>query len=154
MGSAASGLLEKATSSTDKRRHSRPCFPLASSLRHGGSRCRTNWLWRRRLARRRKTPFGYRAQECAPVPDPEQAAVVRWIFEKVGKDCWTIRKISEALDDGRRMERRWHPTDPARILAGRTTSAGTRRILDPRLFNRARSSLRSRQKPDWGRAVA
>lgn len=93
-----------------------------------------------------RPPFGYRTQEGALVPDPEQAEIVRWIFERVARDGWTIRRISAALDEQERLDRRWYPTDVARILHREDYKRGTKRIVDPRLWNRAQESLSDRER--------
>ena len=93
-----------------------------------------------------RPPFGFRAEEGTLVPDPEQVEVIRWIFDRVARDGWSIRQVATALAGEEKLGRRWHPTEVARILRRDDYKRGGNRIVDPRLFNRAQVALRSRQK--------
>jgi DNA invertase Pin-like site-specific DNA recombinase len=100
-----------------------------------------------------RPPFGYRAQGKALVPDEEQAAVVRWIFDRVARDGWSTRSIAKQLDQDRALGRRWRSPDVWTILRREEYKKGApaARIVDARLWNRADAVLagrRRRRTPD------
>jgi len=88
--------------------------------------------------------FGYRAERGKLVPDSDEAAVVRWVFEKVADDCWSIRKVARELDRAGTLGRRWDPTTVATILRRADYKRNGARIVDPRIWNRARAVLAER----------
>jgi site-specific DNA recombinase len=100
-----------------------------------------------------RPPFGYRAHGKALVPDEEQAAVVRWIFDRVARDGWSTRSIAKKLDQEGALGRRWRSPDVWTILRREDYKKGppAARIVDPRLWNRADAVLagrRRRRTPD------
>jgi len=115
-----------------------------------------NLAARMNAARRRKAAdggysggrpaIGYRAHGGHLVPDPDEAAVVRWVFERVAKDRWSVRRIARALDEKRTLGRRWGPKTVSRILLREDYKRGRAgaQIVDPKVFNRARGVLVAR----------
>lgn len=100
-----------------------------------------------------RPPFGYRAHRKALVPDEGQAAVVRWIFDRVARDGWSTRSIARKLDQDGALGRRWRPPDVWAILRREEYKKGppAARIVDARLWNRADAVLagrRRRRAPD------
>jgi site-specific DNA recombinase len=100
-----------------------------------------------------RPPFGYRAHGKALVADEEQAAVVRWIFDRVARDGWSTRSIAKKLDQKRTLGRRWRSPDVWTILRREDYKKGSpaARIVDARVWNRADAVLagrRRRRTPD------
>jgi DNA invertase Pin-like site-specific DNA recombinase len=95
-----------------------------------------------------RPPFGYRAHGKALVPDEEQAAVVRWIFDRVARDGWSTRSIARALDEERKLGRRWRAPDVWTILRREDYKKGSPagRIVDARVWNRADAVLAARRR--------
>ncbi len=100
-----------------------------------------------------RPPFGYRAHGKALVPNEEQAAVVRRVFDRVARDGWSTRSIAEELDQERVLGRRWRSPDVWTILRREDYKKGppAARIVDARVWNRADAILagrRRRRAPD------
>jgi DNA invertase Pin-like site-specific DNA recombinase len=95
-----------------------------------------------------RPPFGYRARGKALVPDEEQAAVVRWIFERVARDGWSTRAVAKKLDQEGTLGRRWRPPDVWTILRREDYKKGppATRIVDARVWNRADAVLAGRRR--------
>jgi site-specific DNA recombinase len=95
-----------------------------------------------------RPPFGYRAQDKALIPDEEQAAVVRWIFDRVARDRWSTRSIARHLDEERALGRRWRSPDVWTILRREDYKKGppAARIVDARVWNRADVVLAGRRR--------
>jgi site-specific DNA recombinase len=95
-----------------------------------------------------RPPFGYRAHGKALVPDEEQAAAVRWIFDRVAHDGWSTRSIAKELDEQRAFGRRWRSPDVWTILRREAYKKGppAARIVDARLWNRADAVLSGRRR--------
>ena len=116
-----------------------------------------NLAARMNAARRRKAeqggyaggrpPFGYRAERGQLVPDEAEGDVVRYVFQKVAVDRWSVRKIARRLDETRELERRWDRSTVATILGRERYKLGKpeARVVDPRLYNRAREVLEDRR---------
>jgi DNA invertase Pin-like site-specific DNA recombinase len=100
-----------------------------------------------------RPPLGYRAHGKALVPNEEQAAVVRWIFDRVARDGWSTRSIAAKLDQEGVLGRRWRSPDVWTILRREDYKKGppASRIVDARVWNRADAVLagrRRRRAPD------
>jgi site-specific DNA recombinase len=100
-----------------------------------------------------RPPFGYRAHGKALVPDEEQAAVVRWIFDRVARDGLSTRSVAKTLDQEGALGRRWRSPDVWTILRREDYKKGppAARIVDARVWNRADAVLagrRRRRTPD------
>ena len=95
-----------------------------------------------------RPPFGYRAHRRALVPNEEQAAVVRWIFDRVAQDGWSTRSIAKELDQEAALGRRWRSPDVWTILRREDYKKGppAARIIDARIWNRADAVLASRRR--------
>ena len=95
-----------------------------------------------------RPPFGYRAHGKALVPNEEQAAVVRWIFDRVARDGWSTRSIAEKLDQEGVLGRRWRSPDVWTILRREDYKKGppASRIVDARVWNRADAILAGRRR--------
>ena len=95
-----------------------------------------------------RPPLGYRAHGKALVPDEEQAAVVRWIFDRVARDRWSTRSIARKLDQDGALGRRWRSPDVWTILRREEYKKGppAARIVDARLWNRADAVLAGRRR--------
>lgn len=91
--------------------------------------------------------FGYRAHAGRLVPHPAEAEVVRWAFERVARDGWSVRRVTRALDEKRTLGRRWDPKTIGRILRREDYKRGPAgaRIVDPKVFNRTRATLVARR---------
>jgi DNA invertase Pin-like site-specific DNA recombinase len=95
-----------------------------------------------------RPPFGYRAHGKALVPNEEQAAVVRRIFDRVARDGWSTRAIAEELDQEGVLGRRWRSPDVWTILRREDYKKGapSTRIIDARVWNRADAVLAARRR--------
>ena len=95
-----------------------------------------------------RPPFGYEARGGALHVKPEEAAVVKWIFERVARDGWTIRRVADHLDREGTLARRWRPSEVGRILRREDYKCGPSgsRIVDPKVWNRASAILTQRRK--------
>jgi site-specific DNA recombinase len=90
-----------------------------------------------------RPPFGYEARAGALRPREAEAEVVRHIFNRVAYHGHSVREIATDLDARQVLDRRWHVAQVHAILGREMYKLGGRdlRVVDPRLWNRARSIL-------------
>lgn len=89
--------------------------------------------------------FGYEAEGGElRIYEPE-AQVVRWIFERVARDDWPIRKVARKLEERQALGRRWERAAVSRVLSREGYKLGPDRMVDPRVFNAARKVLEARR---------
>jgi DNA invertase Pin-like site-specific DNA recombinase len=95
-----------------------------------------------------RPPLGYRGGTGYLEIDEAEAEVVAWIFSRAADHGESIRRIAYALDRARTLDRRWHPATVQRVLANRTYKSGApgMRLVDPRLWNRARLAITRRTR--------
>jgi DNA invertase Pin-like site-specific DNA recombinase len=95
-----------------------------------------------------RPPLGFEARAGSLYPKESEAEVVRWIFRRVADEGHSIRRIALALDRERTLDRRWRPSTVQTILARDLYKRGPigNRIVDPKVFNRARAQLARRRK--------
>ena len=95
-----------------------------------------------------RPPFGYRARDGYLVPDEGEAAVVRWIFDRVAKDAWSVRRVGRALSA--QGGKSWAPAEVHRILTRTLYKQGPKapggRVVDAKVWNRAQANLALRRK--------
>ena len=94
-----------------------------------------------------RPPFGYRADGGALAPVAAEAEVVRWMFERVARDGWSVRRVQRALDAEGTLGKRWHSSEVGRILKRKDYKLGPHgaRIVDPKVWNRAQVVLAERR---------
>jgi len=95
-----------------------------------------------------RPPFGFRGDDGQLHPKESEAAVVRWIYGAAAERGHSVRRIAAALDQARTLDRRWQPSTVQRILANPIYKSGPSgsRIVDPRVWNRARLALTQRRR--------
>lgn len=97
--------------------------------------------------------FGFRPEGDVLVPMRNQrgelegeARVVHWIFMRIAKDRWTIRRVADALNEKRALGVKWDAARISRITSYEGYKLGLDPLVDPRIFNRAQQVLASRRR--------
>jgi DNA invertase Pin-like site-specific DNA recombinase len=92
--------------------------------------------------------LGYRGGTGYLAVDDDEAEVVAWIFDRAANHGQSIRRIAAALDQAGTLDRRWRASTVQRILSNPTYKTGPNgmRIVDPRIWNRARLALTTRRR--------
>lgn len=94
-----------------------------------------------------RPPLGYEGRDGQLHPKPDELEVVRWIFARVARDGWSIRRVAEALTREGTLGRRWHATQVARILRNPIYKSGPSgaRAVDGKIWNAANARLHERR---------
>jgi site-specific DNA recombinase len=95
-----------------------------------------------------RPPIGYRGGNGYLEVDDEEAQAVRWVFDRAANHGESIRRIAAALDHAGTLNRRWHPSTIQRVLGNATYKSGAPglRLVDPRVWNRARLAITRRTR--------